>query len=118
MSNKMNIKDFHIDDDLIPDRQTTTAAITKATSEARAGAADVTSTTKTTNKQKSSKVKLTPLDADSPAITVRLAFNKDEYKSLLSLALMETEKSGRRCSVTNLIYQHLNKLIKKGYTNA
>lgn len=116
MSNKMNIKDFDIEDDLIPDRQPTTAAINKATSEA--DAANVTATTKTSSKQKSSKVKLAALDVDGPAITVRLVFNKDEYKSLLSLALMETEKTGKRCSVTNLIYQYLNKLIKKGNTNA
>lgn len=116
MSNKMNIKDFDIEEDLIPDRHAPAATVTKATSEAET--ADVTATTKTSSKQKSSKVKVATLAADGPAITVRLVFNKDEYKSLLSLALLETEKTGKRCSVTNLIYQQTNKLIKKGNTNA
>ena len=51
---------------------------------------------------------------DGPALTVRLALDKEDYKALLSIALQETEKTGKRCSVTNLIIKQVDKLIKKG----
>lgn len=115
--------DFDIPDDLIPDRNATTAVAAKETSESVSitepvSDTDVIATTKTSSKQKATKAKPSALDDEGPAITVRLAFNKLEYKALLSLALEETEKTGKRCSVTKLIYQHTSKLVKKVNTNA
>lgn len=51
-------------------------------------------------------------------ISIRLTFSTQDYKSLSLLAFNESDKIGKRVSVTNLLLTQANKLIKKGNTNA
>lgn len=51
-------------------------------------------------------------------ISIRLSFSIQDYKNLSLLALSEGDKLGKRVSVTSLLLQQANKLIKKGNTNA
>lgn len=51
-------------------------------------------------------------------ISIRLTFSTSDYKSLTMLALNESDKIGKRVSVTSLLLTQANKLIKKGATNA
>ena len=55
--------------------------------------------------------------ASDQAISVRLAFSTKDFKSLTLLALSESEKIGKRVSVTSLLADAANKLIKKGNAN-
>ena len=108
---------FDIPDDLLPPRVT-----------ARAGANANKPSTELTKPEtapklvptvKQPKVK-SPAPAklhDGPALTVRLSLDKKDYKALLSIAMQETEKTGKRCSITNLINIQVCKLIQKGKTN-
>lgn len=57
-----------------------------------------------------------PRIAASKGISVRLTFSTQEFKSLTLLALNESEKIGKRVSVTSLLSMQVNKLIKKGVT--
>ena len=63
---------------------------------------------------KSNKIKPTT----TTGISIRLTFSTQDYKSLAILALTESDKIGKRVSVTSLLLTQANKLIKKGATNA
>lgn len=111
MVKKINSKDFDIPDDLLPARHTTDAPAKTDSEPAKPKVVKAAS-------PKTSQPTAKATGDTRPALTVRLVFNKDEYKALNALAMTETEKTGKRCSVTSLLYLQANKLIKKGNTNA
>lgn len=109
--------EFDIPDDLIPPRLNTLKE-NKNTNSRPATTKSLTYL-KTNIKVKQPKTDVSKATnvKEAPAISIRLVFDKEEYKALLSIALLETEKTGKRCSVTNLINKQIYKLIKKGNTN-
>lgn len=90
-------------------------AATKESDQAAVEPANTVETASAFNKaSKSKKGK----QAKTGCISVRLEFSTQEYKSLMMLALDESDKTGKKVSVTRLLSNQANKLIGKGNSHA
>ena len=90
------------------------ALVSEADLVAVEAATKVTQSTTVVKASKSNKGKPTT----ATGISIRLMFSTQDYKSLTLLALTESEKIGKRVSVTSLLMNQANKLIRKGSSNA
>lgn len=112
---KISEEDFN---GLLPSTIPPPEPLVSAASESDKTTAEAASTVETTSTiAKASKLnKVKP--ATASGISIRLTFSTQDYKSLTMLALTESDKIGKRVSVTSLLSTQANKLIKKGATNA